>query len=158
MAICPTGLPMAISPLNRDALIFHLTEYLDHDFMDAVLNIINVGASIGHSGLQKSQSCNNLGWLWTTVLLFRKKYIISCLMGAFMGHSQSHHSQISVAHPWGHLCASTTLSVTSLTITPGPKASQSMMRPQMKKGQSSTIHSHQQWPLYMIQEKDHCWP
>jgi len=51
---------MAISPLNRDAWNFHLADYPDREFVDAILNIIDVGASIGHVGLLKSQSCRNL--------------------------------------------------------------------------------------------------
>ena len=51
---------MAISPLNRDAWNFHLSDYLDHKFIDAILNIIDVGASIGHMGPPKSQLCRNI--------------------------------------------------------------------------------------------------
>jgi len=60
LALCPPGLPTAISPLNRDAWNFHLTDYPDREFVNAILNIIDVGASIGHVGLLKSQSCRNL--------------------------------------------------------------------------------------------------
>src|SRR5882672_7018987 len=60
VALCPSGLPAAISPLIREAWSSHLADYLDHKFINAVLNIIDVGASIGHLGPQISQSCNNL--------------------------------------------------------------------------------------------------
>ena len=51
---------MAISPLNRDAWNFNLADYLDHKFINMILNIIDVGESIGHMGLLKSQLCRNL--------------------------------------------------------------------------------------------------
>lgn len=51
---------MAHSPLNRAAWDLHLVDYPERDFVDAILNIIDVGASIGHSGPPKSQSCKNL--------------------------------------------------------------------------------------------------
>src|SRR5882724_3448670 len=60
MALCPPGLPEATSPLIREAWRSHLTDYPDSEFMNTILNIIDVGASIGHSGPQISQSCNNL--------------------------------------------------------------------------------------------------
>src|SRR5882672_9568533 len=60
LALCPAGLPPAISPLKRATWASYLAEYPDHEFMDALLNIIDVGASIGHMGSQKSQSCKNL--------------------------------------------------------------------------------------------------
>jgi len=47
-------------PLNRDTWESHLSDYQDRVFMDAILNIIDVGASISHSGLLKNQSCKNL--------------------------------------------------------------------------------------------------
>src|SRR5882724_11785980 len=37
-----------------------LFDYPDHEFVNAILNIIYVGASIGHLGPQKSQLCKNL--------------------------------------------------------------------------------------------------
>ena len=40
--------------------IHGLADYPDCKFVSAILNIIDVGASIGHSGPQTSQSCNNL--------------------------------------------------------------------------------------------------
>jgi len=52
-ALCPPGLPHTYSPLNRDTWESHLSDYLDQEFVDAILNIIDVGASIGHSGRQK---------------------------------------------------------------------------------------------------------
>src|SRR5882724_3621379 len=58
--IMPSGLPAAVSPLIREAWNFHLTDYPDHKFMSAILNIIHVGASISHLGPQTLQSCNNL--------------------------------------------------------------------------------------------------
>src|SRR5882672_3435032 len=60
VALCPSGLPAAISPLIKEAWSSHLADYPDHEFVNAVLNIIDVGASIGHSGPQISQSCSNL--------------------------------------------------------------------------------------------------
>src|SRR5882672_6768489 len=60
MALCPSGLPAAISPLIREAWSSHLTDYLDCEFINTVMNIIDVGASIGHLGPQISQSCSNL--------------------------------------------------------------------------------------------------
>ena len=60
LALCPPGLPVAVSPLIREAWSFHLADYPEHEFVSAVLNIIDVRASIGHSGPQTSQSCNNL--------------------------------------------------------------------------------------------------
>jgi len=61
---------MAISPLNRDAWNFHLADYLDRKFVDAILNIIDVGASIGHMGLPNLNHAEILDQLWTTVQLF----------------------------------------------------------------------------------------
>src|SRR5882724_4121453 len=60
LALCPIGLPKAFSPLNRDAWDLHLVDYLDHEFVNAILNIIDVGPSIGHLGPQKSQLYKNL--------------------------------------------------------------------------------------------------
>jgi len=60
LASCPAGLPPAISPLNRDAWASNLEDYPDREFVDALLNIIDVGATIGHTGMQKHQSCKNL--------------------------------------------------------------------------------------------------
>src|SRR5882672_11426756 len=60
LALCPAGLPPAISPLKRDIWAYHLADYLDHEFVATLLNIIDMGASIGHVGTQKSQSCKNL--------------------------------------------------------------------------------------------------
>src|SRR5882672_10706180 len=59
-ALCPPGLPHTYSPLNRDGWELHLSDYPDQEFMDAILNIIDVGASIGHLGPQKNQSWKNL--------------------------------------------------------------------------------------------------
>jgi len=56
----PPDLPHTISPLNRDAWESYLSDYPDREFMDTILNIIDVGASISHSGLPKSQLCKNL--------------------------------------------------------------------------------------------------
>ena len=60
LALCPLGLPHTISPLNRDYWEFDLSDYPDREFVDAILNIIDVGASRGHLGLLKIQLCNNL--------------------------------------------------------------------------------------------------
>src|SRR5467141_5004769 len=60
LASCPAGLPPAIFPLNRDAWASNLEDYPDREFVDALLNIIDVGASISHTGMQKRQSCKNL--------------------------------------------------------------------------------------------------
>src|SRR5882672_5585684 len=60
VALCPSGLPAAIYPLIKEAWSSHLADYPDREFMNTVLNIIDVGASIGHSGPQISQSCSNL--------------------------------------------------------------------------------------------------
>ena len=60
LAYFPAGLLPAIPPLKRDVWVAHLADYPDREFMDALLNIIDVGASIGHVGSQKSQSCKNL--------------------------------------------------------------------------------------------------
>ena len=60
LASCPAGLPPAISPLNRDAWASNLEDYPDRKILDTLLNIIDVGASISHMGIQKHQSCKNL--------------------------------------------------------------------------------------------------
>ena len=60
LASCPAGLPPAISPLKRATWASYLAEYPDREFVSTLLNIIDVGASIGHVGTQKSQSCKNL--------------------------------------------------------------------------------------------------
>src|SRR5882672_12590547 len=60
LALCPAGLPLATSPLKRATWASYLAEYPDCEFVDALLNIIDVGASIGHMGTQKLQSCKNL--------------------------------------------------------------------------------------------------
>src|SRR5882724_8533153 len=59
LALCPLGLPKA-SPLIRDKWDLLLANYPDHEFVSGLLNIIDVGASIGHSGPPISQSCKNL--------------------------------------------------------------------------------------------------
>src|SRR5882672_6616683 len=46
LASCPDGLPPAISPLNRATWASNLEDYPDREFVDALLNIIDVGASI----------------------------------------------------------------------------------------------------------------
>jgi len=58
--MCPPGLPKAYSPLIREAWDSFLADYPDHEFVSGLLNIIDVGASIGHSGPPISQSCKNL--------------------------------------------------------------------------------------------------
>jgi len=60
LALCLASLPPAISTLNRAAWNYYLTDYLDHDFVDMILNIIDVGASVGHLDLPKIQLCKNL--------------------------------------------------------------------------------------------------
>src|SRR5882724_4690712 len=60
LALCPPGLPKASSPLIREAWDLLLTNYPDCEFVSGLLNIIDVGASIGHSGPLISQSCKNL--------------------------------------------------------------------------------------------------
>ena len=44
----------------REAWDLFLADYPDHKFVSGLLNIIDVGASIGHSGPLISQSCKNL--------------------------------------------------------------------------------------------------
>src|SRR5882724_7641496 len=58
--MCPPGLPKAYSPLIREAWDSFLADYPDRKFVSSLLNIIDVGASIGHSGLPISQLCKNL--------------------------------------------------------------------------------------------------
>ena len=53
------GLPKAYSPLIRDAWDLLLTNYPDHEFVSSLLNIIDVGESIGHLGLPMSQLGKN---------------------------------------------------------------------------------------------------
>src|SRR5882724_1379238 len=60
LALCPDGLPKAKSPLIREAWDLLLANYPDRKFVNSLLNIIDVGESIGHSGPQTSQSCKNL--------------------------------------------------------------------------------------------------
>src|SRR5882724_11724011 len=60
LAMCPPGLPKAKSPMIREAWDLFLADYPDREFVNDLLNIIDVGASIGHSGPQISQSCKNL--------------------------------------------------------------------------------------------------
>ena len=60
LALCPPGLPKASSPLIREAWDLLLTDYPDHEFVSRLLNIIDVGASIGQLGPLISQSCKNL--------------------------------------------------------------------------------------------------
>src|SRR5882724_2156786 len=55
-----TAFPKAKSPLIREAWDLLLANYPDREFVNGLLNIIDVGASIGHSGPQTSQSCRNL--------------------------------------------------------------------------------------------------
>src|SRR5882724_9806648 len=57
---CPPGLPKVKSMLNRDVWHFYLVDYPDCVFVDFLLNIIDIGASIGHMGPPKSQYCKNL--------------------------------------------------------------------------------------------------
>ena len=56
MPIWPT---QGFLPLIRDAWDLNLTNYTDCKFVSGLLNIIDVGASIGHSGLPISQLCKN---------------------------------------------------------------------------------------------------
>ena len=60
LALCLASLPPAISTLNRAAWDSYLTGYLNHKFVDVILNIIDVGASVGHLDLPKIQLCKNL--------------------------------------------------------------------------------------------------
>ena len=60
LALCPPGLPKAYSPLIRETWDSFLADYPDSKFVSGLLNIIDVGASIGHSGMLISQSCKNL--------------------------------------------------------------------------------------------------
>src|SRR5882672_357374 len=60
LALCPPSLPKASSPLIREAWDFFLANYPDREFVSGLLNIIDVGASIGHSGPPISQLCKNL--------------------------------------------------------------------------------------------------
>src|SRR5882672_7054154 len=60
LALCPSGLPKASSPLIREAWDSFLADYPDCEFVSGLLNIIDVGASIGHSGPPISQLCKNL--------------------------------------------------------------------------------------------------
>src|SRR5882724_9950306 len=60
LALCPPGLPKASSPLIREAWNLFLTDYPECKFVSGLLNIIDVGASIGHLGLPISQSCKNI--------------------------------------------------------------------------------------------------
>src|SRR5882724_2521746 len=60
LELCLAGLPPAISTLNRAAWDSYLTDYLDCKFIDAILNIMDVGASVAHSGPLRIQSCKNL--------------------------------------------------------------------------------------------------
>jgi len=46
--------------LNREAWGSYLSDYPDRCFVDSILNIIDVGASIGHLGPSRSQNCKNL--------------------------------------------------------------------------------------------------
>ena len=59
LALCPPGLPKAHSTLIRETWDKFLTSYPDCEFVSSLLNIIDVGASIGHSGPPISQSCKN---------------------------------------------------------------------------------------------------
>src|SRR5882672_11506445 len=60
LALCPPSLPKASSPLIREAWDLFLANYPEHEFVSGLLNIIDVGASIGHLGPPVSQSCKNL--------------------------------------------------------------------------------------------------
>src|SRR5882672_12257017 len=51
LALCPSSLPKASSPLIREAWDLFLADYPDREFVNGLLNIMDVGASIGHSGL-----------------------------------------------------------------------------------------------------------
>ena len=58
--LCPPGLPKAESTCNREAWKFYLSEYPDRCFVDSILNIIDMGTSIGHLGPSIFQICKNL--------------------------------------------------------------------------------------------------
>ena len=60
LALCPPGLPKASSSLIREAWYLLLADYPDCEFVNGLLNIIDVGAFIGHLGPPISQSCKNL--------------------------------------------------------------------------------------------------
>src|SRR5882724_8351366 len=60
LAMCPPGIPKAYSPLIRETWDSFLADYPDHEFVSGLLNIIDMGASIGHCGPQISQWCKNL--------------------------------------------------------------------------------------------------
>ena len=60
VSLCPPGLTSIVSTLKRDTWEYYLSEYPDQSFVDSILNIIDVGASIGHMGPSKPQMCKNL--------------------------------------------------------------------------------------------------
>jgi len=60
IALCPPGLSSIISTLKRDAWEYYLSEYLDWSFVDFILNIIDVGASMGHMALLNLKCARNL--------------------------------------------------------------------------------------------------
>jgi len=78
LALCPAGLRLAISTLNRAAWDFYLTDYLDCKFIDMILNIMDVGASVGHLGLPRIQLCKNLRSALDHKGLFQRKYMLFC--------------------------------------------------------------------------------
>src|SRR5882724_9576675 len=56
----PLAYRRPIPPLIRETWDSFLANYPDREFVSGLLNIIDVGASIGHSGPPISQSCKNL--------------------------------------------------------------------------------------------------
>jgi len=83
--LCPPGLPHTISPLNRDTWESHLSDYPNKEFVEAILNIIDVGASISHLGSPKNQSCNNFKSALNHEDVISKKIISVLLEGHIHG-------------------------------------------------------------------------
>src|SRR5882724_3633196 len=101
LALCPPGLPKASSPLIRDAWDLLLANYPDCEFISGLLNIVDVGASIGHLGPLMSQSCKNLRSAIDHMTLYLRKYIPCDWRDKYMDPSQSCHCLTSTAHHLG---------------------------------------------------------
>jgi len=79
VALCPSGLPSVVSTLKRDTWEYYLSEYLDWSFVDFILNIIDVGASMGHMALLNLKCATTFSQPQTSLATFRKKLSLYAL-------------------------------------------------------------------------------
>jgi len=145
LALCPPGLPKASSPLIRDAWDLLLANYPDCEFISGLLNIVDVGASIGHLGPLMSQSCKNLRSAIDHMTLYLRKYIPCDWRDKYMDPSQSCHCLTSTAHHLGCCLTNEAKNDKYSIIINGLKSAQSTPKYQTQKGIYTMTHLHLWW-------------